>query len=70
MLALLYGSAGNLGVREIVDAIEYSNASQFRTSVLKPAHKAKLIDFDVKADSVVLSPLGARYVEQKVPLTI
>jgi hypothetical protein len=69
-LALLYGSAGALSVREVTASIEYTNVSQFRTQVLKPAHKADLIHFDVKADTVTLSPVGVRYVEQNIPLTV
>jgi hypothetical protein len=69
-LALLYGSTGALSVREIVASIEYTNASRFRGKVLKPAHKADLIHFDVKADTVTLSPVGVRYVEHTIPLTV
>jgi hypothetical protein len=69
-LALLYGATGPLGVLEIVRSIEYSNASQLRAKVLKPAHKAGLIHFDARADTVALSPLGVRYVETNIPLTL
>jgi hypothetical protein len=69
-LALLYGSTGPLSVREIVTSIEYANASQFRGKVLKPAHRADLIHFDVKGDMVTLSPVGVRYVEHTIPLTV
>jgi hypothetical protein len=68
-LALLYGSTGTLSVREVVTSIEYANVSQFRAKVLKPAHKADLIHFDIKTDTVTLSPVGVRYVEQKILLT-
>jgi hypothetical protein len=70
MLALLYGSTGTLSVREVVTSIEYASLSQFRAKVLKPAHKADLIHFDIKADTVTLSLVGVRYVEQKIPLTV
>lgn len=69
-LALLYGSSNALTVREIVRSIEYANATQFRTKVLKPAHKADLIDFDVRNDLVMLSPIGTRYVEANIALSI
>jgi hypothetical protein len=58
MLALLYGSTGTLSVRELVTSIEYASLSQFRAKVLKPAHKADLVHFDIKADTVTLSPVG------------
>lgn len=68
-LALLYGSLGPQQVRWVLDSIEYKNASQFRSTVLKTAHRAKLIEFNQKADTVELSPLGIRYVEDKIPLS-
>jgi len=52
-----------------MDSIEYKNGSQFRKTVLTPAHKAKLIEFDIKADTAELSPLGLKYVEDNVPLS-
>ena len=69
-LALLYGSTESLSAKEIATSIEYTNITQFRQKVLKPAHKADLIHFDVKGDTVTISPVGVRYVEQKVPLTV
>jgi hypothetical protein len=69
-LVLLYGSAGTLPVRDVAASIEYKNVSQFRQKVLRPAHKIDLLDFDEKADTVILSPVGARHVEQHIPLTV
>ena len=68
-LTLLYGSVEPQPVRWVIDSIEYSNASQFRNTVLKSAHRAKLIEFDLKADTVELSPLGIKYVEDNIPLS-
>jgi hypothetical protein len=68
-LILLYGSDGVLKVRDIASVIEYRNASQFRKSVLKPAHKEDLIHFDEVSDTVTLSPIGIRYVETEISLT-
>jgi len=67
---LLYGTPGSIKAKDIVDSIEYSNASVFRKKILKPAHKEALIHFDSKTDDVQLSPLGSRYVEQNIPLTV
>jgi hypothetical protein len=66
MLALLFGSPCAMSVRNIAESIEYKNLTQFRDTVLKPAHKADLIHFDVKKDTVELSPIGARYVETNI----
>jgi hypothetical protein len=65
-LALLFGSPKALPVRTIAENIEYKNLTQFRDSVLKPAHRADLIHFDAKADTVEISPIGARYVEENI----
>jgi len=69
-LVLLYGSAGALAVRDVAFSIDYKNVSQSRGKVLRPAHKLDLIHFDEKADTALLSPVGARHVEQNIPLTM
>lgn len=69
-LVLAYGVAGEMAVREIAEAIEYANVSQFRSKVLKPLHKTKFIEFNTKADTVTLSPLGARFVETNISLAV
>jgi hypothetical protein len=66
MLALLFGSPGAMPTRSIAESIEYKNLTQFRNAVLKPAHKMDLIHFDIKKDTVELSPIGARYVEANI----
>ena len=53
-----------------MQSIEYGNASRFRGGVLKAAHKADLIHFDAKTDTVTLSPVGARYVEENISLMV
>lgn len=70
MLVLVYGSSGAVAVKDILQSIEYSNTSRFRANILKAAHKANLIHFDTRSDSVVLSPVGVRYVETNIPLVI
>jgi hypothetical protein len=69
-LALLFGSPGPMPVRAVADSIEYKNLTQFRDAVLKPAHKADLIHFDPKLDTVELSPVGAKYVETNISTSI
>lgn len=69
-LALLYSSSTPLNVRSLCTSVEYSNITQFRAKVLKPAHKADLLHLDDKTDIVTISPVGIRYVEKSVPLTV
>jgi hypothetical protein len=65
-LALLFGSPSAMSVRNVAESIEYKNLTQFRDKVLKLAHKADLIHFDKKKDTVELSPIGARFVETNI----
>lgn len=67
---ILYATSSPIKARDLVMNVEYSNASVFRKKVLKPAHKAALIDFDQSTDEVCLSPLGVRYVEENITLVI
>ncbi len=70
MLALLYGTNGPIDVREIVKSIDYSNITQFRKTVAKDTHKADLVHFDPDADTVEITPVGIRYVEENIDLVI
>ena len=70
MLVLLFGGSGRELVRSLVDSIGYKNATQFRDKVLVPAHKADLIHFDSKTDTVEISPIGIRFVEDNISLVI
>lgn len=70
MMALLYGSTEPLSVRDVVETIEYSNLSRFKTAIAAPAHKAGLIDFNKKSEMLLISPVGQKYVESNVPLTL
>ena len=45
---------------------EYKNRSRYKKLVLNRLHKERLIEFDARADTVMLSPLGVRYVEEKI----
>lgn len=69
-LAYVFGTTGAAIVREIADSLEYKNLSQYRKTVLKPLHKADMIHFDSKADTVEISPIGVRYVETNIALTV
>lgn len=70
MLALLYGASTPIDVREIVKSIGYSNTTQFRKTVAKEAHKADLVHFDAEADTIEISPVGVRYVEENIDLVV
>jgi hypothetical protein len=50
--------------------VEHSNASNYRRDVLRPLHKEKLVEYDQRAGTVVLSPPGVDFVESNIPLTL
>ncbi len=68
MLLLLYSVPGAVSEATLVDWLEHSNPTVFRRDVLVPAHNARHVEYDRTAKTVRLSPLGAREVEQKLPL--
>jgi hypothetical protein len=70
MMVLMYGSTDDLTVQDVVSSIEYSNASVFKSKVVKPTHKAGLIDFDQKTGKLKISPTGIAYVENNIKLTL
>jgi hypothetical protein len=65
-LLLLYASNGAVSERDLVSWLEHSNASVYRRDVLRPAHKARLIEYDEADGLVHLSPLGIAYVEESL----
>jgi len=69
-LLLLYASTDNVHESELVDWVEHSNPSVFRRDILRPAHKAKLLEYDTATKVVRLSPLGVQYVERNLPLSL
>ena len=62
-LILLHATAGQLRDTDVIDFVEHSNASVFRRDVLRPAHKAKLVEYSETDGLVTISPLGIAYVD-------
>lgn len=65
-LALLYGRPSWVSVLDLISWVEYSNPSKFRIELLGKLHKARMLEFDQKADRVRLSPLGTKDVEVRI----
>lgn len=63
-LVLLHSTTGPMSDTDIIDFIEHSNASVFRRDVLRPAHKARLIEYDETAGRATISPVGIEEAEQ------
>lgn len=66
VLLLLHHSSGWVTGDDLLSWIEYSSKSMFRSKVLRPLHRARLIEFDEKQDRARLSPSGAKHVDEKL----
>ncbi|MDP9404028.1 MAG: hypothetical protein M3P85_12055 [Actinomycetota bacterium] len=69
-LLLLYSHTGPIPETDLRAWVEHTNASVYRRDILRPAHKAKLIEYDTATGTVELSPVGVQFVEQNLPLSL
>ncbi|MGJ5826958.1 hypothetical protein [Streptomyces ossamyceticus] len=69
-LLLLYSESSPVAEKDLLSWTEAANASSYRRDILKKCHKARLIEYDDVGRIVRLSPKGARYVEENIPLTV
>jgi hypothetical protein len=65
-LVLLYHQRGPVDEASLCQWVEHSNAAVFRRDVLRRTHKARLIEYNQKAKTVEISPLGVAYVEDEL----
>lgn len=65
-LLLLYQNAGWISEKELSSWVEYSTVSMFRTRVLVPLHRSRLIEFDSAERKAHISPTGSREVEARI----
>lgn len=64
-LLLLYSAQeGTVLTEDLVTWIEYSNPGVFKAKVLRKLHADRYVEWDKEADSVTLSPKGAKFVEE------
>jgi len=45
---------------------KYSNFNVYKTKVLRPLHNENLIEYDRETESVLLSPLGVKRLEEQI----
>lgn len=58
-LLLLYNEIDNKAtLKKLFEWTEYSSLSMYKTRVISPLHKAKLIEFDENTTNVIISPKG------------
>jgi hypothetical protein len=70
ILVVLYANVRGLSGSEIGAALEYGNMSRLKREILPELHRKKWLDYDAKRDFAVLSPLGARWVEEQIDLNV
>jgi hypothetical protein len=63
---LLYQTPAWVSEGDLAAWVEYSTVSMFRTRILKPLHKDRLIEFDQGNGRARISPLGAKHVEREI----
>lgn len=65
-LLLLHKKPSWVPVLELSRWIEYSSESMFKTRVIIPLHRMRLIEYDPKESRVHISPTGVKEVEQRI----
>lgn len=65
-LLLLYSEQGPVPIEDLFDWIEHPRMSNFRSQVLLPLHRARLIEHDRDTDTALLSPTGAERVDREI----
>lgn len=53
-------------LEDLADWVEHPRLSDFKSKVVDRLHKRRMLEWDRTSDIVVLSPLGIRYVEEKL----
>ena len=66
-LLLLYSCAdSSVFIGDLCEWVEYSNPGVFKSKVIGPLHKARLLEFDRETESITLSPKGTAHVEDNL----
>lgn len=65
-LLLLHQSMSWVAEYDLLDSIEYSNPTVYRSKVLMKLHKARLIEYDKVDKRAKISPTGSIHVEEHV----
>lgn len=67
-LVVLYHHGSSIEDRMLCDWVEHTNVYVYRDTILKDAHKEKLIEYDKDKHQVTISPKGIKYVEENISL--
>lgn len=70
MLLLLYGETMPVPEAVLAKWLDVNSVPALRRDVIRPAHKARLIEYSETDRTIVLSPIGVRRVETELPLAV
>lgn len=65
-LLLLYAEEAPVPVEDLFAWVEHPRMSNYRTHVLLPLHRDRLIEYDRETETAVLSPTGAKRVDEEI----
>jgi hypothetical protein len=65
-LVLLHAKPAWVTEEQLIKWVEYSNSTTFKKTILKPLHKARLVEYDEPQRRVRISPLGVKEVEVRI----
>ena len=65
-LVLLYSEPSGISESNLISYVEHSNSSVYRRDVLRRAHEKRLLEYNSKEKTAVISPLGSRRVEEQI----
>lgn len=68
-LLLLHAKPAWVPEKDLLAWVEYSNSKVFRDEILRAFHKSRMIEYDEAQHRVRISPLGIKYVEEKILMT-
>jgi len=67
VLLLLHGTGESaVASEELADWIEHPRLRDFRNKVLAPLHNKRLVEWDRETDTVSISPIGVKRVEEAI----
>ncbi len=66
VLVLLHRKPSWVSEADLMKWVEHSNPSVFRTDILIPLHRSRLIEYHKQEHRVQISPLGVQEVEQQI----
>jgi len=62
-LVLLYSTAGWTDVSDLFTWVEYSSIAMFRSRILQPLHKDRLVEYQAEDQRVKITPRGVSHTE-------